>query len=50
VFSFPSLDANESSYSYTDILQQQIEDLHINKRRQETASKKIGNGRKSVIL
>lgn len=41
VFSFSPSDVNESSYSYMGTLGQQIENLNINKRRQETASKKV---------
>ena len=40
VFSFSPSDINESSYSYMGTLEQKIENLNINKRRQDTASKK----------
>lgn len=31
-------------------LEQELEDLNINERRQKSAIKKVGNGRKSVIF
>lgn len=50
MFSFPPSDTNESSYSYMGTLGQQIGDLKLNKRRQETASKKVRKGRKFAIF
>jgi len=49
LFSFLTFDANELRYSSMDALKPDLEALNINKRRQKTASKKVGNDRKSHL-